>query len=88
MYESVTLLNLGFFIDNVFANHGVVFFELELVRCISLILCRCIVVTSTRTGDQFYFVSHRFLLYFFASRSQVCEHCVDTIFVNGTKTFG
>ena len=52
------LLDLGFLVDHVFTDHGIVFLNFHFVRHGALVLGRGVVMAGVSAGDEFDFVTH------------------------------
>jgi len=82
------LSNFGFFIKHVLPNGRVVLLGLHLFRMQTLVLCHCVVVASSRTGDEFDFVTHGSILRrlnALAVGTQVSENFLDTVLVDDAQ---
>ena len=81
------LLNFGFFIGNVLARDGVVFFTLQFVGRITLVLHGGVKVAGIGAGNKFDFFTHNITpLYLFATTAHVCQHDINPDFVYHTHT--
>jgi len=77
------LLDLGFLVDHVFADHGIVFFDFHFVRHGALVLGRSVVMASVSAGDEFDFVTHDFApLDLFTAVTHIRQDSVDAFLVD------
>jgi hypothetical protein len=77
------LLDLGFLVDHVFADYGIVFFDFHFVRHGALVLGRSVVMASFSAGDEFDFVTHDFTpLDLFTAATHVRQNGVDAFLVD------
>ena len=82
------LLDFGFLIDHVLADHGIVFFNFHFVRHVALVLGCSIEMASVSAGDKFDFITHDFApLDLFTAATHVSQDGFNTFLIDDAHAF-
>jgi hypothetical protein len=82
------LLDLGFFVRHVLADHRIEFLRFQFVRVQALIFGGRVVVTGAGRGNQLDFVAHESSLNLDALGPQIRDHDIHAALFNGAQAAG